>query len=105
MTNNNMPKKKKNKTITIILVAILLCVIALNVSLFARNKSSQENTYSSSDLSENYENNTTADTEKESIKIQQRISRIPSQLRFTKSHPKHNVLSIVYHNLTNIQQK
>ena len=66
MTNNNMPKKKKNKTITIILVAILLCVIALNVSLFTRNKSSQENTYSSSDLSENYENNTTADTEKES---------------------------------------
>lgn len=66
MTNNNMPKKKKNKTITIILVAILLCVVALNVSLFTRNKSSQENTYSSSDLSENYENNTTADTEKES---------------------------------------
>jgi len=55
MTNNNMPKKKKNKTITIILVAILLCVIALNVSLFTRNKSSQENTYSSSELSEQQE--------------------------------------------------
>lgn len=32
MTNNNIPKK--NKTITIILVAILLCVVALNVSFY-----------------------------------------------------------------------
>ena len=55
MANNNMPKSKKNMTITIILICALLCVVALNVSLFTRNKDSQENTYSSSELSEQQE--------------------------------------------------
>jgi len=66
MTNNNMQKNKKNKIITTVLICLLLCVVALNVSLFTRNNSLKEKTYSASELSEQNENNITSDSEKES---------------------------------------
>ena len=66
MANNNMQKTKKNKTITIVLVCVLLSVVALNIYLFTRNSSLQENTYSSNELSEQYESNTLSVEEKES---------------------------------------
>lgn len=66
MANNNMQKSKKNKIITTVLICLLLCVVALNVSLFTRNNSLKENTYSTSELSEQNANNLTSDAERES---------------------------------------
>lgn len=62
MANNNTSKSKKTKVITTALVCVMLCVVGLNVYLFSRNNSLQEDTYSSSELSEQNENETNTES-------------------------------------------
>lgn len=51
MASNNVSKIRKNKTITAVLICILLCVVVLNIYLFSRNISSKVNENSTNQLS------------------------------------------------------
>jgi len=54
---NNTVKNKKTKSLMFVLICILLCVIGLNIYLFVRNNSSNNDEYLSNEISEHYNSN------------------------------------------------